>query len=315
MCEKFFPENNMNSPARLLILGGSGFLSGTLARVALAQGWAVTTVTRGQRPVTAGATPVQADRQDRAGFARSLAALDGTWDLVVDAIPFTPDDARQDVAVFTGRTGRLVFVSTDFVYDPRQRSNPQPERAASYAAGGYGGLKRGAELVLQQTAPKELPWTILRPGHIYGPGSHMGCLPLQSRNPQLIDDILARRPLQLVDGGRFLQQPVFAPDLAETILDAPHHPRAAGGIFNVVGPDIVESRDYYRVLASLLERDVTIEEVPVAQFLAENPDKAPFCCDRVYDLTALRAAGPKIPATTLANGLRQQLEVMRRGSP
>ena len=298
----------MNAPARLLILGGSGFLSGTLARTALEQGWAVTVVTRGQRPVPHGAVAVKADRQDRSAFAKNLAAVGGTWDLVVDAIPFTPEDAKQDVDVFAGRTGRLVFVSTDFVYDPGRRANPQPEKARCYAAGGYGGLKRAAETVLEQTAPEALPWTILRPGHIYGPGSHMGCLPLQSRNPQLIDDILARRPLRLVGGGRFLQQPVFAPDLAETILDTVRHPRAAGGIFNVAGPDIVESREYYRVLGALLDRDVAIEEVPVAEFLAAHPDKAPFCCDRVYDLTALRAAGPKVPATLLSSGLRQQLE-------
>lgn len=303
----------MNSPARLLILGGSGFLSGTLARTALGQGWDVTVVTRGQRPVPQGTVAVKADRQDRPGFAKILAGLGGNWDLVVDAIPFTPEDAEQDVDVFGGRTGRLVFVSTDFVYDPARRTNPQPEKAASYAAGGYGGLKRAAETVLERTALEKLPWTILRPGHIYGPGSHLGCLPLQSRNPQLIEDILARRPLRLVGGGRFLQQPVFAPDLAETILDTVRHPRSAGGIFNVTGPERVESREYYRVLGTLLDREVAIEEVPVAEFLASHPDKAPFCCDRVYDLTALHAAGPKVPATLLSSGLRQQLETLHGG--
>lgn len=303
----------MNSPTRLLILGGSGFLSGTLARTALDQGWAVTVVTRGQRPVPHGTVAVKADRQDRSGFAKTLAAVGGAWDLVVDAIPFTPGDAEQDVEVFAGRVGRLVFVSTDFVYDPGRRTIPQPEKAASYAAGGYGGLKRAAETILEQTATDKLPWTVLRPGHIYGPGSHMGCLPLQSRNPQLIDDILARRPLRLVGGGLFLQQPVFAPDLAETILDTVRHPRTVGGIFNVAGPDRVESREYYRVLGTLLGRDVSIEEVPVAEFLASHPEKAPFCCDRVYDLSALRAAGPAVPATPLSIGLQQQLEAMRRG--
>lgn len=39
---------------KILTLGGSGFVSGTLARLALAQGHQVWTVTRGQRPLPAG---------------------------------------------------------------------------------------------------------------------------------------------------------------------------------------------------------------------------------------------------------------------
>ncbi|NQX00440.1 hypothetical protein HQ447_07250, partial [bacterium] len=45
-------------PLRILIIGGSGFVSGTLARMAVARGYAVTVVTRGQRAVPAGVTVV-----------------------------------------------------------------------------------------------------------------------------------------------------------------------------------------------------------------------------------------------------------------
>ena len=297
---------------RVLIIGGSGFLSGTLARVAMAIGHAVTVVTRGQRPVAAGVEVVTVDRTDRAGFARRIAEIDASWDFVVDAIAFSPEDAAQDIEVFAGRTGRLVLVSTDFVYDPKQRKNPQPEQAEAYCTNGYGGLKRQAEVVLEQTSTKVLPWTILRPSHIYGPGSLPGCLPLHGRDPQLVGHILAGHPLRLIGGGVFLQHPVFAPDLAETILSAAVNPAATGRTFNVNGPEVIESQTYYRVLAALLGQDVVIEDVPVDDFLAAHPDKAPFCCDRVSDLTALRSTGIKLPATRLDDGLRRQLETLDR---
>ncbi|MEI8386028.1 MAG: NAD-dependent epimerase/dehydratase family protein [Verrucomicrobiota bacterium] len=297
---------------RVLIIGGSGFLSGTLARVAASLGHAVTVVTRGQRPVPAGVEAVMVDRTDRAGFARCIAGLDTRWDLVADAICFTPDDAIQDVEVFAGRTDRLVMVSTDFVYDPNQRKIPQTEHAETYALSDYGGLKRQAEVVLEQTSTKVLPWTILRPSHIYGPGSLPGCLPLHGRDPELVGHILAGRPLRLVGGGVFLQHPIFAPDLAETILSAAVNPAATGRTFNVAGPEVIESRAYYRVLAALLGREVIIEDVPANGFLASDPDKAPFCCDRVYDLTALRSAGINLPATRLEDGLQRQLETLDR---
>ena len=295
------------APLRILIIGGSGFVSGTLARMAVALGHEVTVVTRGQRAVPSGVAVVTVDRNDRAEFARGIASLPD-WDLVVDAIGYTPDNTRQDVEVFRGRTRRLVFISTDFVYDPGSRRIPRTEHGTAYATHGYGGLKREAEIVLQQTPVAHLPWTILRPSHIYGPGSLPGCLPMHGRDPQLIGHILESRPLHLVEGGKFLQHPVFAPDLAETILSAAGNTAAVGRVLNVAGPNVVGSHAYFRMLGKLLGREVTIEEVPVGDFLAEHPEKAPFCSDRVYDLTALKASGLRQPATSLESGLRQQLD-------
>lgn len=296
-----------STPLRILIIGGSGFLSGTLARVAVDRGHEVTVVTRGQRALPSGVATVTLDRNDRAEFARCIASLP-KWDLVVDCIGYTPDHALQDVEVFSGRSGRFVFVSTDFVYDPNSRKIPTTEHGAAYTTHGYGGLKREAEIVLQQTSVAHLPWTILRPSHIYGPGSLPGCLPLHGRDPHLIGHILASRPLQLVEGGKFLQHPVFAPDLAETILSAAESAGSTGRVLNVAGPDVVESHSYFRTLGELLDRKVTIETVAVADFLAEHPEKFPFCCDRVYDLTELKASGLSMPQTTLESGLRQQLD-------
>src|SRR4051812_9450394 len=101
----------MNSPS-LLILGGSGFVSGTLARRALEQGFAVWTVTRGQRPLPEGVTPIIVDRKERDLFAQQISALNREWDLVVDTIGYEPDDARQDIACFRMRARHLIFIST-----------------------------------------------------------------------------------------------------------------------------------------------------------------------------------------------------------
>jgi len=49
---------------RLLILGGSGFLSGTLAREARAKGDQVSILSRGLKPIPEGTSLIQADRND-----------------------------------------------------------------------------------------------------------------------------------------------------------------------------------------------------------------------------------------------------------
>ena len=77
--------------AKILILGGSGFLSGTMAREALRDGHEVWAVTRGQRPLVQGVHPIVADRKDRAAFQSAIrnpqsAIATATWDLVIDSI-------------------------------------------------------------------------------------------------------------------------------------------------------------------------------------------------------------------------------------
>jgi nucleoside-diphosphate-sugar epimerase len=296
------------SASRILIIGGSGFVSGTLARKALAAGHQVWAVTRGKRPLPKGVTPVTVDRTDTQAFADAINQQATTWDLVVDAIGFTPPDAEQDMATFCQRAGHFVFISTDFVYDPAHRTFPQGEMTAHYLVDGYGGRKRQAERVIAESDPGSMLWTILRPCHIYGPGSLLGCLPEHSRDPDLIDKIRNGVPLRLVGGGHFLQQPIFAADLVDTILSCTGNKSAHEGIFNVAGPDIVESRRYYEIIGEVLGKVVRFEEISVADYYAAHPDRASFLCHRIYDLSRLAESKLAAPSTPLAKGLSTHVQ-------
>lgn len=288
----------------ILIIGGSGFLSGTLAHRAVTAGQRVWIVTRGRRPQPDGVKALIADRHDQTAFAQAIAEADMRWDLVVDCIAYNAEDIRQDVAVLTARAGHLVFISTDFVYDPARRRFPQAEDARSYLTEGYGGLKRQAEVALAEADTGGMAWTILRPCHIYGPGSQLGCLPLHGRDPELIGRLRRGEALRLVGGGCFLQQPVLASDLARVILEAAGAPKTFGRTFNVAGPDIVESAEYYRIIAATLGVPLAIEEIPIGEYRTAHPEAAPFLCHRIYDLSRLAAAGITPPQTPLADGLR-----------
>lgn len=297
---------------KVLVIGGSGHVSGAVVRAALAQKHQVWTITRGLRPSIPGVNSLIAERHDGPGMKAVVEPLGVIWDLVVDCIGYEPADLRQDLELFRNRARQLVFVSTDFVFDPAWRSFPQPEESTHYVGAtevgaSYGYNKRCCELELINGDCGELKWTILRPCHIYGPTSQLGCLPLHARDPELIQKLRAGTPLQLVGGGHFLQQPIFVDDLAETILSVAGNPQAWGKIFNLAGPDLVESRQYYQIIAELLDCRLTIEEVPLAPFVAENPASRAFLCHRIYDLRRLRDAGLAVPATSLAEGLRRHV--------
>src|SRR5262249_42770102 len=133
----------------LLLVGGSGFLSGTLAREALRDGDEVWAITRGRRPLPPGVRGIVVDRADRSAFAAAVAAQPIRWDLVVDCICFNAEDARQDVACFgVDRAGHLVVVSTDSVIAPLDRPWRVDETYERFATDTYGRGKRDAEEVL-----------------------------------------------------------------------------------------------------------------------------------------------------------------------
>ena len=292
----------------ILLIGGSGFVSGTLSDAALNAGHTVWAVTRGQRALSEGIYPIIADRRERTAFAEALADIDQQWDLVVDCIGYEQADAEQDIDLFRDRAKQLVFISTDFVYDPAHRTFPQTEESDHYLREGYGGKKRHCELTFQERDTGSLAWTVLRPCHIYGPGSLLGCLPLHGRDPKLIDKLRRHETLTLVGGGHFLQQPIYAADLARTILSCAGNPNCHEQIYVTAGPDIVESKEFYTIIGEILGVEVTFDEVPVQQFLAEQPDRAPFCCHRIYDMRKVGDHGLYVPDTPLATGLRAHVE-------
>jgi nucleoside-diphosphate-sugar epimerase len=292
----------------LLIIGGSGFVSGTLARIALEQGHSVTTVTRGQREVPSGADSIVADRKDKEAFAQAIDKHGDEWDLVADCIGFAPEDAVQDIECFRSRARHLVFVSTDFVFEPYDRIYPQPEDGVFRTDSSYGHKKRLCELELLNADTGEMAWTVIRPCHIYGPGSLLGCLPNHGRDSELLQKMKEGNTLALVGGGYFLQQPIFAPDLAKLILSCTDNENCKRGIFNSAGPDIIESKKYYEIIANVLGVKTSFEEISVDKHLKENPSQDAFLCHRIYDLTRLKEAGLKVPSTSIQEGLRLHTE-------
>jgi nucleoside-diphosphate-sugar epimerase len=300
---------------RLLIIGGSGFLSGTLARVARDAGHAVWTVTRGERPAPTGVTALTADRKDDAAFRAALGKAAVTWDLAVDCIGYHASDVEQDIAALAGRAAHFVFVSTDFVFDPQRRELPQPEEGVYLTGDTYGARKRQCEQLLLDTSPDTLPWTVVRPCHIYGPGSELGCLPCHSRDPGLLDALRRGAPLRLVGGGHFLQQPILAEDLAHTILSCAENEACRRQVVLTPGPEIIESRTYYQVIADVLGVTLTVEEVPVATYLREHPEHAPFLCHRIYRPEKLEALGLHRPATGVRAALEQHVRAVVERPP
>lgn len=298
---------------KALIIGGSGGLSGRLAALAKDE-YEVWAVTRGQRPLGDGIHLLKADRNDTENFKKTILEADTNWDIVFDCICMNEKHALQDLNVFPGITKRLVVISTDSVYDPLRKDTPQKEDGYFIEEEGepetltYAGNKRRMEhIFINNFGSTTLAVTLFRPGHIYGPGFLIGCYPEHSRQKELPQLILDKEPISLVGGGIYLTQPIFVDDLANAMLDCTDKQGTYNRIFCIGGPKAVENRRYYEIIGQLLDRELNIKEIPLAGYLEEHPEYSGHLCHRIYDLSALRDAGVRLPDTSLETGLKIHL--------
>lgn len=304
---------------KALIIGGSGGLSGRLAVMAK-EYYEVWAVTRGKRPLPQGIKHILADRDNHPAFATAILEADIKWDVVFDCICMNEVHARQDLEVLSKVTDRLVVISTDSVYDPAHKRTPQNEEGVFIEECGapskcsYAGNKRKMEHVFLDsflTRENIMQTTILRPGHIYGPGFLLGCFPEHSREKNLPDKIAKGEELHLVGGGIYLTQPIFVDDLVKAMIDCVNQSNSYNQIFCIGGPEAVENKRYYEIIGKLLGKDVHICEIPLSGYAEKHPDFAGHLCHRIYDLSKLREAGIPLPSTSLEVGLKKATSYSR----
>ena len=153
----------------VLLLGGTGWVSGRVARRWVAAGARVTCLSRGGRPAPDGAEQVAADRDDPDAYA-AVAARD--WDEVVD-VSSRAAHVASAVAALAPRARHWTYVSTLSVYADEttigaDESAAIVEPAAPGDAYDYGREKVAAEASVRAGLPDRS--AIVRPGLIVGPG-------------------------------------------------------------------------------------------------------------------------------------------------
>jgi nucleoside-diphosphate-sugar epimerase len=292
----------------ILILGGTGFLSSAVARVARDAGHAVTVFTRGrsERPAPEGVTTLVGDRRDRQAFRAQFA--DRRYDAVIDCICYTAEDAESDVATFAGRAGRLVMISTDFTYGCGLRRLPIQEDAPRDAVGDYGRNKVAAEeRFFAAWREQQFPVTMLRPPHIMGEGGLLGTGSLRGRDAGLLDRLRRGEPVVLLDEGALLIQPVVHRDIAAAALAVLGVPATLGQAYNMAGPEAIPTRRYYEIVAEELGVPLRVLSLPSSVFLAAYSDRAPFAQHRVYDMGKLARDTGFAPQIGVRDAIREMI--------
>lgn len=154
---------------KVLFIGGTGVISSASSELALARGVELFLLNRGAsaRPIPAGARVLRADIRDAAGTAAVLAGH--RFDVVVDWVAYTPQHVAVDIALFRGRVGQYVFISSASAYQKPLSSLPITESTLlDNPFWQYSRDKIACEaLLVQAYRDEKFPFTIVRPSHTY----------------------------------------------------------------------------------------------------------------------------------------------------
>jgi nucleoside-diphosphate-sugar epimerase len=155
---------------RALVLGGAGFVGVAACKELMRRGVETIAAGRKERPYGVFTSYVAFDRTDEVQLTKALAETEP--DVLLDLACYQPLEVLAVARRFQG--ARYVFVSTG-VY-PNLHGKPaqeedfvplqgEPPDDLSYMDG-----KRWCETMLSRH--RELPWTVVRPPAIFGPGDH-----------------------------------------------------------------------------------------------------------------------------------------------
>ncbi|GAA0484518.1 hypothetical protein Ade02nite_87720 [Paractinoplanes deccanensis] len=233
----------------VLFLGGTGTISASCVRLAVATGMRVTVVNRGrnsqERVLPDGVESLVAD------VAALEAPLAGRgFDAVVNFLSYDADDARRMAGLFGGRTRQYVHISSASIYAKPVRQVPITE---STPVGpnphlDYATAKWRAERALQDAYLGEgFPITIVRPSHTY-----------DDANPPLpggwtvVDRIARGEEIPVHGDGTSLWTLTHAEDFAQGLVGLLGNPRAIGETFTITGDDVHAWDQIYTIVADAL---------------------------------------------------------------
>jgi nucleoside-diphosphate-sugar epimerase len=155
---------------KALFIGGTGLISAAVSRLAVERGIELYLLNRGRRGefFPEGAKSIVADFADRDSVRKALGSQE--FDAVVDWIAFTPDQVESDIALFEGRTGQYIFISSASAYqkppshwlvtESTPLANPYWQYSRDKIA--------GEELLNRAYRERGFPATIVRPSLTYG---------------------------------------------------------------------------------------------------------------------------------------------------
>ena len=251
----------------VLFIGGTGFISTAVSRLAVAQGINLYHLNRGQRSAPLpGVTNLIGDIHNPDSVRAALGDLQ--FDVVVDWIAFKPSDIERSLELFQGKIKQFIFISSASAYqkpplhpiitESTPLYNPHWEYSRNKIA--------SEERLLHAYQRDGFPVTIVRPSLTYDSNFPIaiggwGCYTLADR-------LLKGKPIIVHGDGSSLWVVTHAEDFGRGFIGLFGHTQAIGHAFHITSDEVLTWNQIYETIADALGVQANIAHIS-SDFIAQ----------------------------------------------
>ena len=297
---------------KVLFIGGTGNISTSASKLAVAQGIDLYLLNRGTTKIEIpGAKVITGDISQPDKVKTQL--KDHTWDVVVNWIAFTKKDVERDIELFRGKTRQYIFISSASAY---QKPPAHPIITESTPLANpfwqYSRDKIACEERLTQAYRDEnFPATIVRPSLTYDT-----VIPVAIggwKEYTIVDRIRKGKKIIVHGDGTSLWTITHAEDFAKGFVGLLGHQQAIGQAFHITSDEILTWNQIYQAVADAVGAQANMVHIPsdfIGRFDEEKigsliGDKA---ISVIFDNTKIKRFVPGFTATIPFNqGIKRTL--------
>ena len=255
---------------KVLFIGGTGTISYSSTLPAKEKGVDLYLLNRGKselRPIPEGVRLLKADIRDPNSVAEALGTL--KFDAVADFIAFTPEHIETDLALFRGKTGQYLFISSASAYQTPPSTLPVTESTLlDNPAWEYSRNKIACEERLARAYREEkFPFTIVRPSHTYD----QVYIPVHG-GWTVVDRMLRGLPVIVHGDGSSLWTLTHSSDFAKGFVGLLGNSHAIGAVYHITSDEWLTWDQIHQVIAKALGLEARIVHVPSDLIAAYDAD-------------------------------------------
>jgi nucleoside-diphosphate-sugar epimerase len=304
---------------KVLFIGGTGNISGACSRLAIQQDVELYHLNRGKvkADVPSEVKTIKADIKDKNAVLSAIG--DQNFDVVVNWIAFTPEDIRQDIEIFTGRTDQYIFISSASVYQKVGGHPVITESTPLYNPyWDYSQDKITCEEILNDEYRKNgFPITIVRPSLTYDTVIPVA---IGSWTDYTIVDRMKKGQEVIIHGdGTSLWTVTHSEDFAMGFNGLLGHQQAIGHSFHITSDELLNWNQIYEAVA--IAAGVELNAVHIASdFICDFGDKIGWewmrgnllgdkAVSTIFDNSKIKRFVPEFNATiTFKQGIKRTVE-------
>lgn len=280
----------------ILVMGGTTFVSSSIAKYLIKKSYEVDILTRGEKIVGyyGFREHIICDRKSSESMQEALENRE--YEFIFDISAYT----RADVDIILKSINRTslkkyIFCSSGAVYKPSNIATSESfEKGENPNWGNYGTDKKEAEDSIINSG---LPYVIFRPTYIYGENNNL------YRETYFFDRIKNNKAIPIPDGNNTKTQFIHIDDLVKIFESAMYNPNSCK-IYNVTNPELVSWEDLVKTCGVVMEKEPIIKKIDTNEIKLKVRSYFPFRdVTYILKIDELIKDGFYLPNISLKEGL------------